>query len=221
MTRALIALAFTLAAPAVADEGELHIGAVAELDGAWLRHPLAPPSVLPDGRTTFAVLPRIGATARVGITNELHAGVVLAVAATPNVVTNGITLGGVEGRVVTGVYGEALAGLTASWRVDSGYDLSATFTADVGPVVALWSRNAFADPSRIDAAGKPGRLPFDVTDEVQLGPELRLTALFDWRLADSFALRGGPTILGAWTGSPSVRVGLVVEPVWLVPTGPR
>lgn len=210
--RALVALALLAAGPAAADEGELHIGGGAELDGAWLRHPLAPPSLLPDASTAFAFLPRIALTAQVGITNELHAGVVFAVAGTPNVVTNDVALGGVAGNVVTGAYGEGIAALNASWRVDSGYDLSAIFAADVGAVVALWSGSAFADPTRLDATGKPARLPFDVSDEGQLGPALRLTAAIEWRITDRFTLHAGPTIAATWTGSPSVRVGIIVEP---------
>ncbi|MBI1948548.1 MAG: hypothetical protein HYS27_22870 [Deltaproteobacteria bacterium] len=219
--RALVVLAVLAAAPAAADEGELHIGGAAEIGGAWLRHPLAPPSLLPDASTAFAFLPRIALTADVGITNDLHAGVVFAVAATPNVVTNAVTIGGVAGNVVTGAYGEGFAGLNASWRIDSGYDLCAILAADIGPVVTFWSGSAFADPTKLDASGKPARLPFDVTDELQVGPALRLTALFDWRIVESFALRAGPTLLAAWTASPTVRVGIVVEAGWLTPVGPR
>ena len=207
-----MALGALVSSSALADEGELHIDATAEIEAAWLRHPRAMASLSFDTSTAFAVIPRISVGARAGLTNELHIGAAIALGGTPNVVTNGVTLGGVDGQLVSGSYLAATTQLSLSWRFDSGYDVSTVARIDVGPSLALWTGNALVDPRRLDADGRPALLPFEVKNSLQPGAFVATSLAVDWRFVDAFAIGVRPYAVFAWTGSPEIHAGIALTP---------
>lgn len=216
----LVALALLLAStPILADEGELAVGVSAALEAAWLRHPLAGAEVTIDGRTAFALIPRVGTALRFGITNELQLGGALDVAGIPNVITNEIGVGGAVGQLVTGVYAELSAPVGVFWRIDSGFDASAVLGLEAGPILTLWSSNALADPTKLDSAGRPARLPVNVGDDVNAGIIVRASTAADVRFGD-IVLRVVPYAAVAWAATPSARIGVVIEPSLLLSPAP-
>lgn len=221
--RALVVLALLAAAPAAADEGEVYFGAGVALDTALLRHPIAASGdVLAfDDQTSFAILPRLGAVARYGVTNELHLAISFEASAAANVSTPNVALAGTVGTLISGGYFEVAAPLAAVWRIDSGYDVAGTIGVETGPMLALWTGNALADPTKVDDDGRPARLPLEIQDELLPGALVRLTALVECRALDRVVIRAGPSVTIAWAATPSVRAAIVVEAAWVTPIGAR
>lgn len=211
--RALALIVVALAVgPAAADEGEVQLGAGAALEGASIRHPLADASA---DLAPFLLVPRGLLGARYGITNELHLGVGFDVGAAVNVATDGVVVGGTKTRLITGGYFEAAVPLSVGWRVDSGYDVSASVLVDVAPMLALWSVTAATDPAKRDDAGLARRLPIEVDDALIPGVNVRAQIALDVRLFGDLGIHLGAYAGAAWAGSPSLRAGVLLAPSWI------
>lgn len=225
MSRALaivtLIVALTDTLPAAADEGELLLGGGAAIDAALLRHPLVAEALVLDASTAVTPMPRMRVDARYGLTNELHVGVGLEAAAATNVITSDAPVGGALGQIITGGYFEIAAPLGATWRLDSGYDVSVAVSLDAAPLMTIWSANALADPTKLDESGRPVRLPIELGDKLAFGGLLRLGAHVEARLFETLALRLGPALSVAWAQTPSARVALSLEGHWLAPAGPH
>jgi hypothetical protein len=220
MRAAVIAAALAVAPCALADEGELFLSASAEVEAAWLRHPLASPFLGFDDQTAFTFLPRLTVGARFGVSNELHLGIGIGGAGVPNIVTNDVALRGVRGQLVTGGFFEGTLPLSLSWRFDSGCDVSGVVRFDVMPSLSLWTANALADSRKLDATGRPARLPFDVPDALGVGASAQLSFGLEWRVFEHVVLGAAPFVGVGWTGSPEVSVGIRVEPLLVERPGP-
>lgn len=206
-----------LAAPiAVADEGEAHLGAAAALEVASLQHPLAAPTT--GIHFHPLVLPRVSVATRYGLTNDWQLGVAVDAGGATNVATDDVTLAGRKTRLVTGGLLELALPLGVRWRVDSGYDVSALVGIDLAPTVAIWSSTAATDPT---SGELPRRLPIDVADAVTIGARGCASLAIDVRLLEALHVRAGAYAGIAWAGTPSVRVGFIVEPSWIFAVGPR
>ena len=221
--RAAALLAFlVIAAPAAADEGELYLGGEVGIDAAWLRHPLMggdAPSLF-DRQTALALVPYGSIGASYGVTNEVHVGVALVGGGSSLVVNNEVVVAGVRGDLITGRYFELAAPMSLVWRIESGSTFAAVFGVDVGPELALWTATVFVDPAKRDASGRPIRLPIDVADASNAGLQTRLQLAFDARVLGAIGVRFGVSAAAAWVGSASLRVGIFLEPSWVVPAGP-
>lgn len=220
MKPTIVALVVFAAVPARADEGETDLSAVAALEGALLRHPLAAASELASSSPRVAILPRAGIGVRYGLTNELLVGLGLDGAVTTNVATADVDLGGRSATLLTGTYAELNAPVGLTWRFDSGFDLSGVAALDVAPTIALWYATAPVDPSTV-TGGVARRLPLEIDDSIQLGLQARGRLAFDVRVADAISLQTGVHAAVAWAGAPVLRVGILVEAAWIAALGPH
>ncbi|MCC7075065.1 MAG: hypothetical protein IT383_27380 [Deltaproteobacteria bacterium] len=219
--RAVAIVVLLTSGTASADEGEGYVGAGVVLDAAWLRHPRKNRATLPDAGTPIAFLPHLNTSVHYGLSNELHAGLGIEGAAAQNVVTNDVAIGGTSATLITGAYLEVAAPLTVSWRFDTGQDATGVAAFDAAPMLTLWSASALADPTKVDTSGHPARLPVQVRDALDPGIVVRLRAVLQVRLLQTLALTLGPTVAFAWAGTPSLRLGVALEPSLISSPTPR
>src|ERR1043166_1553925 len=121
--RALVAaIAVFGSCAAVADEGELAVGASAGVDVAGLHHP-GREQALPIDISSVTVVPRLSLDARFGLTNELDTRVAVGISAAPNLVTSDVLVAGVVADFITGTYASLEVPLGIVWRLDTGSDI--------------------------------------------------------------------------------------------------
>jgi len=210
-----LALACACAASAArADEGELYVDIVIAPEIAWLAHPAvhAADASPFDPSGTFTFLPRAGAGARYGLTNDFHIGIGVEGAGSTNLVARGVQIENTTGDLFSGGYLELAAPLLFTWRIDSGYDVTALVELQAGPMVTLWSGNALADPTNLDGNGLPSKLPVDIADTWSFGGTARLQAAFEARFLDLFVVAVAPYVGVSWAGTPGVHAGLLLRP---------
>lgn len=211
MRRALLVLLLA-APPAAADEGELYLDLVLQPEVAWVVHPLSGATSPFEAAGTFTVAPRVGGLVRYGLFNQLAVGVGADVGVTPGLRAADVTLEGTKGDLFTATRVDVAVPFDVSWRLDSGFDISSVVDLQVGPMVAVWSGNALADPTNLDASGLPSRLPVDIADQWNVGAFARASTAFEWRLLDMIVLAAAPSLGASWAGTWSVHAGLVLRP---------
>lgn len=216
--RALI-VALVAASPALADEGEVYLGADVGVEAVALRHPVAQGAEWTPLGLPNALLARAGVVARLGVTNELHPGVGLEFAAANNVMNTDVVLGGAPARVVTGTYLEIGAPLGVGWRIDTGYDVSGVLGVDLVPHVAWWAMNAATEPARPGDVGPSRVLPIEVADAVRFGGSVRLRAAVELRVLEVLAIQLVPHVGVSSDGAPTWRAGIALQATWALGVG--
>ena len=219
---ALLAFACALAfgGPTRADEGEVYVEAFAQPEVAWLSHPLSGEQ-LPFGQSSsLTFLPRLGVSARYGISNSAHVGIGLDGSAFGLLTARNVEFQNVVGDILTGARLDFALPLSVGWRFDSGFDITGIIEAQAGPYLAGWTRNKLVDPRILGPNGLPVELPAEIGDQWRLGALVRLQALFEARLFDLLAVGVGPTVSASWAGAWALQVGLVVRPSFVFGFGP-
>lgn len=208
-----LALSTLTSLGALADEGEAGLALAAGIEGATLRHPWG--SAPAHGEATLAPVLSVSAGGRQGLSNWLDGGLSLEMAFAINVTTPSVSVKGANGTLITGMVFEARLPLAVEGHLDLGLPVSVGLGIEAGPVIAYWRGNALVDPSRMDRAGLPTRLPVEVADELAAGAFVRLRLSLPVRPFDELAFDVKPYLSVSWTAAPAIAAGVAIDIAWL------
>jgi hypothetical protein len=203
-----------------ADEGEVSLAVSLVPEVAWLSHPLTKKQVPFDATSALVFLPRAGLGLRYGLTDTWTVGVGLDGSFGYDVVSKGLVFGGTPGELATGTRLDLMVPLSASWRLDTGTDVSATVEVAAGPCGVAWLANKALNPTVLGTGGLPTELPVTIADSWNVGAFTRVSLLFDARPLNWLVLDVGVSATASWAGTGALELGLVVRPSFVLPEPP-
>ena len=159
MTRFLFCLLFLCPSLALADEGEVYLELPMSFGVGSVSNPRAGSTMVFDELSSLPLSPSLGLQARYGLTNTWHVGVGFVGSFAPNVLARSVSYEGYVGDLYAHQMLLQLP-VTASYRLDLGYDYTGVFEASISPTLALWDHNRAGVPGRsrrqgtaVDVAG--------------------------------------------------------------------